>query len=125
MVSGGDEGMDEVTLTGETYICEIDSGKLRSYTITPEQFGFQRCRLEDLCGGSPEKNAQITMSILKGEEQGPKREVVILNSAMALYLGLKNRTVNDCVDLARDMIDSGKAQKKLEDFRRLTNEVVI
>jgi len=125
VVSGGDEGMDEVTLTGVTYICEIDSGKLRSYTITPEQFGFQRCRLEDLCGGSPEKNAQITMSILKGGEQGPKREVVILNSAMALYLGLKNRTVNDCVDLARDMIDSGKALKKLEDFRRLTNEVVI
>jgi anthranilate phosphoribosyltransferase len=95
VVSGGSEGMDEVTLTGETYVCEIRNGKLYSYVITPEQFGFKRCRLENLCGGSPEKNAQITMSILKGEEHGSKRDVVILNSAMAIYLGLDNRTVPD------------------------------
>jgi anthranilate phosphoribosyltransferase len=125
VVSGGSEGMDEVTLTGETYVCEIRNGKLYSYVITPEQFGFKRCRLENLCGGSPEKNAQITMSILKGEEHGSKRDVVILNSAMAIYLGLDNRTVPDCVEMARDIIDSGKALKKLEEFRRLTNEVVL
>jgi anthranilate phosphoribosyltransferase len=65
------------------------------------------------------------MSILKGEEHGSKRDVVILNSAMAIYLGLDNRTVPDCVEMARDIIDSGKALKKLEEFRRLTNEVVL
>lgn len=122
-VSGGSEGMDEVTLTGETYVCEIRNGELISYEITPEQFGFKRCRLEDLVGGSPVENAQITMDILTGKERGPKRDVVVLNSAMALYLGIDNCTVAECIKLAQDIIDSGKAAAKLEQFRKLTNEV--
>lgn len=122
-VSGGSDGMDEVTLTGETYVCEIRNGELISYEITPEQFGFKRCRLEDLVGGSPVENAQITMDILTGKERGPKRDVVVLNSAMALYLGIDNCTVAECIKLAQDIIDSGKAAAKLEQFRKLTNEV--
>lgn len=122
-VSGGSERMDEVTLTGETYVCEIRNGELISYEITPEQFGFKRCRLEDLVGGSPVENAQITMDILTGKERGPKRDVVVLNSAMALYLGIDNCTVAECIKLAQDIIDSGKAAAKLEQFRKLTNEV--
>ncbi|MEQ8236396.1 MAG: anthranilate phosphoribosyltransferase [Syntrophomonadaceae bacterium] len=121
-VSGSD-GMDEVTLTGPTHVCEIRFGELTSYDITPEQFGFSRCRLEDLMGGTPEENAQITMDILNGRERGPKREVVILNAALALYLGIDNCSVADCVKMAEDLIDSGKAAAKLEEFRRLTNEV--
>ncbi len=122
-VSGGSEGMDEVTLTGETYVCEIRNGELISYEITPEQFGFARCTLEDLAGGSPEKNAQITLDILNGRERGPKRDVVVLNSAMGLYLGIDNCTVSDCIKTVQDIIDSGKAIAKLEQFRKLTNEV--
>lgn len=122
-VSGGSEGMDEVTLTGETYVCEIRNGELTSYEITPEQFGFSRCALEDLVGGSPRENAQITTDILTGKDRGPKRDVVVLNSAMALYLGIDNCTVSECIKLAQDMIDSGKAAAKLEQFRLLTNEV--
>ncbi len=121
-VSGSD-GMDEVTLTGPTHVCEIRFGELKSYDITPEQFGFSCCRLEDLMGGTPEENAQITRDILNGKERGPKREVVILNAALALYLGIDNCSVADCVKLAEDLIDSGKAAAKLEEFRRLTNEV--
>lgn len=119
----GSEGMDEVTLTGETYVCEIRNGKLTSYEITPEQFGLSRCTLEDLVGGSPEENAQITVDILTGKERGPKRDVVVLNSAMALYLGIDNCTVSECIKMAQDIIDSGKAAAKLEEFRKLTNEV--
>lgn len=121
-VSGSD-GMDEVTLTGPTHVCEIRFGELTSYDITPEQFGFSRCKLEDLVGGTPEENAQITLDILSGKERGPKRDVVVLNAAMALYLGIDDCTVADCVEMARDLIDSGKAAAKLEEFRKLTNEV--
>ncbi len=123
VVSGGEEGMDEVTLTGETCVCEIRYVKLTSYIITPEQFGFSRCNLEDLAGGSPEENARITLNILSGGERGPRRDVVVLNSAIALYLGIDDCTVADCIEKAQDIIDSGKALAKLEQFRRLTNEV--
>jgi anthranilate phosphoribosyltransferase len=119
----GSDGMDEVTLTGETHVCEIRNGELTTYDINPEQFGFSRCKLEDLAGGSPEENAQITVDILTGKERGPKRDVVILNSAMALYLGIDNCTVFECIKMAKDIIDSGKAVAKLEQFRKLTNEV--
>lgn len=122
-VSGSD-GMDEVTLTGPTHVCEIRFGELTSYDITPEQFGFNRCQLADLAGGTPEENAQITLDILNGKEKGPKRDVVVLNAAMALYLGIDNCTVVDCIKMAQDLIDSGKAAAKLEEFRKLTNEVV-
>lgn len=119
----GNDGMDEVTLTGETHVCEIRYGKLTLYDITPEQFGLSRCTLEDLVGGSPAENAKITMDILNGKERGPKRDVVVLNSAMALYLGIDNCSVSDSIKIAQDIIDSGKAAAKLEQFRRLTNEV--
>jgi len=122
-VSGGEEGMDEVTLTGETYVCEIRYGELTSYVITPEQFGFSRCILEELAGGSPEENAQTTLDILSGRERGPKRDVVVLNSAMALYLGIDDCTVADCIKTTQELIDSGQALAKLEQFRRLSNEV--
>jgi len=122
-VSGGEEGMDEVTLTGETYVCEIRYGALTSYVITPEQFGFSRCTLAELAGGSPADNAQTALDILSGRERGPKRDVVVLNSAMALYLGIDDCTVADCIKTAQEIIDSGQALAKLEQFRRLTNEV--
>lgn len=121
-VSGSD-GMDEVTLTGETYVCEIRHGKLTTYDITPEQFGFRRCNLQDLTGGTPEDNAQITRDILSGKETGPKRDVVVLNAAMALYLGIDNCTVAECIQKAKELIDNGKAAAKLAEFSRLTNEV--
>ncbi len=95
-----------------------------SYEITPEQFGFSRCNLEDIAGGSPAENAQITLDILNGREKGPKRDVVILNSAMGLYLGIDNCTVSECIKMAQDIINNGKAAAKLEQFRKLTNEVV-
>ncbi len=121
----GDEGMDEVTLTGETSVCEIRHGELTSYAIAPEQFGFSRCNLEDLAGGSPQENAQITVDILTGRQKGPKREVVVLNSAMGLYLGIDDCSVAECIRMAEDIIDSGQAAAKLEQFRRLTNEVSL
>lgn len=123
VVCGGD-GLDEITLTGETSVCEIRFGKINPYQIAPEQFGLKRCELKELLGGSPEENARITREILTGEIRGPKRDVVIFNAAMALYLGIDHVTVSDCIKLAQDLIDSGKAQAKLEEFCKLTCEVV-
>lgn len=121
-VSGCD-GMDEATLTGKTYVCEIRHGKLNLYDITPEQFGLKRCSLNDLKGGTPKENAVITRDILNGKQRGPKRDVVVLNSALALYLGIDNCSIADCIKLAEETIDSGKAVAKLDEFCRLTNEV--
>lgn len=125
LVVNGSDGMDEITLTGPTSICEIRHGELTSYEITPEQFGFKSCALSDLVGGTPKENAMITLNILSGLEKGPKRDVVILNSAMALYLGIDDCSVIDCIKMAEEIIDSGKAAAKLEEFKRLTNEVPL
>ncbi len=121
-VSGSD-GMDEVTLTGPTHVCEIRQGELTAYEITPEQFGLSRCSLQDLRGGKPEENALIARDIFSGKEKGAKRDVVVLNAAMGLYLGIDNCTVAECVKMAQELLDSGKAAAKLDEFCRLTNEV--
>ena len=122
MVVHGHDGLDEITLTGTSTICEVADGRLNSYFITPEQFGLRRCELRDLVGGEPKENAEIARRILGGEK-GPKRDIVVLNSACCLYMGHNNITMRECVRLAQEMIDSGKAMKQLEDFVRVTQEV--
>ncbi|NLZ81303.1 MAG: anthranilate phosphoribosyltransferase [Clostridiales bacterium] len=125
LVVNGSDGMDEITLTGPTKVCEIRHGNLTRYEVTPEQFGFKSCNLSDLIGGTPAENAIITQNILTGTEKGSKRDVVVLNSAMALYLGIDDCSVVDCIRMAEDIIDSGKAVAKLEEFKKLTNEVSL
>ena len=85
MVIYGCDGLDEATLTTKTKVVEIRDGELKSYYITPEEFGLERCSKEALQGGNPEENAEITRNILNGTETGAKRDVVILNSALAFY----------------------------------------
>ena len=72
-------------MAAPTTVCEVKNGEFRSYTITPEQFGFTRCRKEDLVGGTPQENAAITLAILNGEK-GPKRDAVLMNAGAALYV---------------------------------------
>ena len=117
----GCDGIDEVTLSGPTYVCEIRNGELSSYEITPEQFGLKRCELKDLIGGDPEQNAQITKDILSGKERGPKREVVVINAAVAMYLGIDGVSIADCIKKAEEILDSKKAYEKMEAFVRATN----
>ena len=122
LVVCGNDGLDEATVTGPTHVCEIRFGELTMYEITPEQFGFSRCSLPELVGGNPEENAQITRDILTGKLTGPKRDIVVFNSALSLYLGIDDCTIGDCVALANDLIDSGKAAAKLEEFAKATNK---
>ncbi|MDR2425952.1 MAG: anthranilate phosphoribosyltransferase [Endomicrobium sp.] len=121
MVVHGHDGLDEVTLSDTTTICEVNDGKLNSFFITPEQFGLQRCSLYELIGGSPQENKEIALNILKGET-GAKRDIVLLNSAICLYMFYNNVTLKECLKIAREMIDSGKALNKLEEFIKVSNE---
>jgi len=123
MVVHGCDGLDEATLTTRTKICEIEKGVLSSYLLDPEALGLKCCTLAELIGGDAEENAKITRSILNGSEQGAKRDVVVLNAALCLYLAGKAATIKSAIPLAKDLIDSGAANNKLEEFVRLSNEV--
>jgi len=90
--------------------------------MTPEELGLTACKLEELIGGTPQENAAITRDILSGRLTGPKRDVVVLNAAISLYLGIDDCTVKDCIKKARDIIDSGAAIGKMEEFIRATGQ---
>lgn len=117
----GSDGLDEITMTGPTHCCEIREGTFRSYDITPEQFGMKRCSLDELVGGTPEENAKITREILSGKETGAKKDIIVLNAGAAIYLGKCGITLEDAVKEAAQILESGKALAKLEEFVAATN----
>lgn len=121
MVVHGHDGLDEVTLCDTTTICEINEGRLNSFFLTPEQLGFTRCKKEDLVGGEPDYNAKIALDILNGEK-GPRRDIVVLNSAICLYMSHNNITLRECARMAEEIIDSKKALKQLELLKEYTNK---
>ena len=121
MVVYGQDKLDEISMVAPTTVCEVHDGVFKSYVITPEQFGFTRCGKEDLTRGTPEENAEITKAILRGEK-GPKRDAVALNAGAALYVAGKAATLKEGVRMAEELIDSGKAMEKLNEFIRLSNE---
>lgn len=118
----GTDKMDEISASAPTRVCEFRDGWYKSYKIAPEDFGLTRCQKSDLVGGTPEENAQITLDILSGKEQGGRRNAVLLNAGAALYVGGAAASIADGVKLAAELIDSGKALAKLEEYRKATNE---
>ena len=121
MVVYGQDKLDEISMSAPTTVCEIRDGWFQSYQIRPEQFGYNSCAKEELAGGTPEENAQITRDILKGREKGPKRQAVCLNAGASLYITGKAKTIEEGVRMAESLIDSGTAVKKLEEFIYETN----
>lgn len=117
MVVYGLDKLDEISLSAPTAVCEFGDGFRLSYTIKPEEFGLTSCQKSDLVGGTPEENAAITRAILDGSERGPKRSAVLLNAGAALYLAGKAEDLAGGVDLAGQLIDSGKALEALEAVR--------
>lgn len=113
LVVYGTDGLDEISMSAPTKVCEVSNGKFTSYEITPEQFGFTRCDKDALKGGDPQENAAITMSILAGEK-GPKRDAVLMNSGAAIYLAGKADSIAEGIRIAAEMIDSKKALQQLE-----------
>lgn len=122
MVVYGQDRLDEISASAPTTVCEIDNGTFKNYVITPEEFGMERCTKEDLVGGTPQENAEITRAILNGEK-GPKRNAVLLNAAAALYVAGKADSMAGGVKLAEKVIDTGLAKAQLERFIKLSNEV--
>ena len=120
MVVYGQDKLDEISLSSPTTICEIKDGWYKTYTITPEEFGFERCRKEDLKGGTPAENAQITIDILKGTK-GHKRNAVLMNAGAALYIGGKAKSMKEGIALAAELIDSGKALETLQKLIEVSN----
>lgn len=121
MVVFGQDKLDEISMSAPTAVCEIRDGKLTSYTITPEQFGYERCGKDDLKGGTPQENAEITRAILTGADKGPKRQAVCLNAGAALYIAGKASSMEEGVRLAERQIDNGEALRVLEEFAKESN----
>jgi len=116
----GLDGLDEITLTDRTRVCEGKAGRLTSYIVEPRDFGFQRARLKDLAGGDAEENARIIRDILSGREE-PRLQLVQLNAAPALVACGKAATLQDGVALAHTIVRSGAAMDKLERLIKWTN----
>ncbi len=118
----GMDKLDEVSISAPTKICEFNGDNFKTYTLTPEELGLKTAQKPEILGGTGEENAEITLGILKGEIKGAKRDVVLLNSACGLYIAGKAETIADGVKLAAELIDSGKAMEKLEQFKAATNK---
>lgn len=116
MVVYGQDKLDEISMSAPTSVCETRDGWFQSYEIAPEQFGYTRCSKEELTGGTPEENAEITRAILRGEERGAKRCAVCLNAGAAIYIAGKAQSMEEGVRMAEKIIDDGNAMKKLEQF---------
>ena len=121
MVVFGQDKLDEISMSAPTSVCEIKDGTFTSYELTPEQFGYERCQKEELVGGTPAENAEITRKILNGEEKGAKRQAVCLNAGAALYIAGKAESIEAGVKMAEELIDSGAALEKLNQFIEESN----
>lgn len=115
LVAYGTDRLDEISASAPTQICELKDGYYRTLTIEPEQYGLQRGRKEDIVGGTPEENAEITRRILAGE-QGTRRTVVLMNAGAALYIGGADDSYEAGIAHAAQLIDSGAAEAKMQQF---------
>ncbi len=122
LVVHGSDGLDEITTTDKTFICEFSGSEIISYDIDPEELGFQRATEEDLKGGELEDNVKIVEDILNGIK-GPKRDIVVINAAYALYASAKIASIEAAIEMVVQAIDSGDALRKLNDLKGFTQNV--
>lgn len=120
MVVYGKDCLDEISLSAPTSVCEFRGGWMKNYTIKPEDFGFTRCKKDDIVGGTPQENAQVTLDILRGVK-GPKYDIVMLNAGAAIYVGGAAPTMKAGVEMAMELVASGKALEQVEAFKRESN----
>ena len=115
-------GLDEITIEAETKVSEYKGGTVRNYTINPADFNIRLASLKEIKGGTPEECAKIIIDVLTGKEKGPKRDIVLLNAAAAIFVAGKANSIKEGIDIAKESIDSGKALKILEALKQLTNK---
>lgn len=119
MVVYGEDSIDEISLSAPTFVCEAINGEFRTYEIKPEDYGFARCRKEDLQGGTPQENAALARRILEGEK-GAKADAVVLNAGAAIHIS-RGCAIEDGIKIAREAIESGRALAQLEKFIELSS----
>ena len=116
----GIDGLDEITITGDSKVVELKNGKIMDYYVEPKDFGFPKGKLEDIKGGTPQENAQLCMDILSGKE-GSRRHIVLMNAGAAILAADAVETLADGVVKAAQSLDSGAAKQKLEELKKFTN----
>lgn len=117
----GLDGLDEISLLGSTRINELRSGKIKTYEITPEQFGLKRCSLEDIKTGTPAVNAQVIRNVFGRKDIGPRRDAILINAAGALLIGNRVNNFADGIAMAAELIDSGAAELKLDALQKASS----
>jgi anthranilate phosphoribosyltransferase len=122
MVVFGKDTLDEISVSNRTKISHLKGGKISNYEISPSDFGIKQSKKEDCLGGTADDNLKIMLRILKDKEKGPKRDIVLLNTAAALTVGQISKDIKTGIALAGETIDNGKAYKKLEQLIEFTNK---
>ena len=120
LLVNGSDGFDELTTTGVSYVAELNNGNIKTYEISPEKLGLKLSSFDDLIGGDPEQNATKIISLLEGEK-GPYRDIVLLNSAAALYVDGKVKNLKDGISMSENSIDNGSAKIALNNLVRTSN----
>jgi anthranilate phosphoribosyltransferase len=116
------DGLDEISVSAPTRVCEVRDGQVRSYEIEPEEIGVRRHSLEQLAGGDSRRNAEIARAVLNGEN-GARHDVVVANAGAACYVAGLASTIREGVELAKDSLRSGRASEKLEQLIAISNEL--
>jgi len=122
MLVHGNDGLDEITISDNTTVCEIRDGKLIKYEINPTDYGMKLAKKSEVVGGTAVENSKITLDILNGK-QGAQRDIVLLNAGCALYVGQIASSIAKGIEMAKESIDSGKALQKLEELKAFTNKL--
>jgi anthranilate phosphoribosyltransferase len=123
LVVHGMDGLDEISICEETKITELSENGIKTYFISPEDFGLKRSKREDILGGTAEENADIIKDIFKGEK-GAKRDILLLNSGAALYVSKKVDSIKEGIDMSAELIDSGRVLEKMNEYIQYTRRLV-
>lgn len=117
----GKDGLDEISASDSTVVCEVRNGKIKKYEIAPEDFGLTRVKKENLLGSTPEENAKIATNILLGKGTAAQNTAVIMNAGACIYIAEKNITLAEAMKKAEEVLLSGKGYEVLQDFIKTTN----
>jgi anthranilate phosphoribosyltransferase len=112
----GLDGLDEISVIGETRVYEIDTGRVKRYTISPEDFGIKRAKEEEIKGGDRKDNVRIAKEIMEGKERGAKRDIVLMNAGFGFYIAGRKKSIEEGIDYAREIIDSKQALKVVKEY---------
>ena len=121
LIVHGEDGLDEVTLTGKTYMAELRNGVVSEFVFDPKSYGFEYCELDELVGGDPFVNKEIALKILNNENS-KRRDAVVLNAGLAIYIATDGISIQKGIDIAKETLASGKALRKLEEYVVASNK---